>query len=136
MLERLIWIHTSNMFSQSHVQNSCFNTKYTVENKYKRVLNIQIYFFCLLNCSFSHQHFRYRFVAKAFTSALCAWQFLPWSQINYCCSTSHSCTVLQYVELFKEMWQKYFLLSRQLQYLLSIIHYWGYVTPFKIYICI
>jgi len=128
MLERLIWEHTSNMFSQTCIQNSSFNTKYAVRNKYKSVLNIQIYFLkwqttevtCLLNYSFTHQYCRCRFVTKVFTSSLRARQFLPRSQINYCCSTSHSCTVLQYVELFKEMWQKYFLHSRQFQYLLSI----------------
>jgi len=116
------------MFSQTCIQNSSFNTKYTVKNKYKSVLNIQIYFLkwqtievtCLLNCSFTHQYCRCHFVAKLFTSSLSARQFPPRSQINYCCGTSHSCTVLQCVELFKEMWQKYFLHSRQFQYLLSI----------------
>ena len=37
MLERLIWEHTSNMFYQTCIQNSSFNTKYTVKDKYKCV---------------------------------------------------------------------------------------------------
>jgi len=145
MLERLIWEQTSNMFSQTCIQNSSFNTKYTVKNKYKSVLNIQIYFLkwqtvevtCLLNYRFTHQYCRCHFVAKVFTSSLSARQFLPRPQINYCCSTSHSCTVLQYVELFKEMWQKYFLHSRQFQYLLSISIIEVMLHPLiYIYICI
>jgi hypothetical protein len=39
-----IWEHTSNMFSQTHIQNSSFNTKYTVKTTCKSVLNIQPYF--------------------------------------------------------------------------------------------
>jgi hypothetical protein len=128
MLERLIWEQTSNMFSQTCIQNSSFNTKYTVKNKYKSVLNIQIYFLkwqtvvvtCLLNYRFTHQYCRCHCVAKVFTTSVSARQFLSRPQINYCCSTSHSCTVLQYVVLFKEIQQKYFLHSRQFQYLLSI----------------